>query len=74
MPQSESVREASQGQSERNLGDHSREYHRFFLIFKSKKSDTQVRRVNTFHILQPMHKGPSYFKLCMKGPLRFPNF
>jgi hypothetical protein len=39
-----------------------------------KKSDAQVGRVNTFHILQNIRKGPSNFKLCMKRPLRFSNF
>jgi hypothetical protein len=42
--------------------------------FEKKNSNAQNGRVNTFHILQPIHKGPSNFKLCMKGPLRFPNF
>jgi hypothetical protein len=39
-----------------------------------KKSDEQVGRVNTFHILQTIRKGPLTFKLCMKRPFRFSNF
>jgi hypothetical protein len=42
------------------------------LSFKCKiveqKSDAQVGRVNTFHILQTIRKGPLNFKLCMKDP------
>jgi hypothetical protein len=34
--------------------------------FERKKSDAQVGRVNTFHILPTMRKGPSNFKLCLK--------
>jgi hypothetical protein len=41
---------------------------------KNKKSDDHVGRVNTFHILQTIRKGPSNFKLCMKRPLGFSNF
>jgi hypothetical protein len=41
---------------------------------ENKKSDAQVGRVNIFHTLQTMHKGPLNFKLCMKRPLRFSNF
>jgi hypothetical protein len=40
----------------------------------NKKSDAQVGRVNTFHILQPIRKRPLNFKICMKRPLRFSNF
>jgi hypothetical protein len=43
-------------------------------FFKKKKSDAQVGRVNTFHILQTIRKRPSTFRFCMEGPLRFPNF
>jgi hypothetical protein len=43
-----------------------------FFCSQVKKSDAQVVRVNTFHILQI--KGPSNFKICMKRPLRFSNF
>jgi hypothetical protein len=39
-----------------------------------KKSDAQVGRVNTFHILQTIYKGPLTFKLSMTRPLRFSNF
>jgi hypothetical protein len=39
-----------------------------------KKSDAQVGRVKSFHILQTIRKGPSNFKLCMKRPLKFSNF
>jgi hypothetical protein len=35
-------------------------------LFIPKKSDVQVGRVNTFHILQTIRNGPSNFKLCMK--------
>jgi hypothetical protein len=45
---------------------------RFFTF--SKTSNAQVGRVNTFHILQTIRKGPLNFKLCMKRPLRFSNF
>jgi hypothetical protein len=45
---------------------------RYYYIFK--KYDAQVGRVNTFHILQSIRKGPSNFKLCMKKPLRLSNF
>jgi hypothetical protein len=41
---------------------------------EEKKSDAQVGRVNTFHILQTIYKGPLNLKLCMKRPLRFSNF
>jgi hypothetical protein len=41
---------------------------------RNKKSDAQVGRVNTFHILQTIRKGPLNFKICMKRPLRFSNF
>jgi hypothetical protein len=33
--------------------------------FTFKKSDAQVGRVNTFHTLQTIRKGPLNFKLCM---------
>jgi hypothetical protein len=39
-----------------------------------QKSDAQVGRVNTFHILQTIRKKPSNFKIYMKRPLRFSNF
>jgi hypothetical protein len=39
-----------------------------------KKTDAQGGRVNTFHVLQPIYKGPSYYKLCLQGPLRFHDF
>jgi hypothetical protein len=39
----------------------------------AKKSDAQVGRVNTFHILQTVRKGPSNFKLRTKRPLIFSN-
>jgi hypothetical protein len=46
------------------------------MFFKSvlENFNVQVSRVNTFHILQPIHKGPFTFKLCMKGPLRLRSF
>jgi hypothetical protein len=34
--------------------------------WKTKKSGAQVGRVNTFHILQTICKGPLNFKLCIK--------
>jgi hypothetical protein len=54
-----------QGNMERVLAS-CRNYFIFFhifiiLVFMPKKSDAQVERVNTFHILQPMRKGPSNF-------------
>jgi hypothetical protein len=45
-----------------------------FILFEVKKSDVQVRRVNTFHILQTIRKRPSNFRLCMEGTLRFLKF
>jgi hypothetical protein len=41
---------------------------------EKKKSDAQVGRVNTFHTLQTIRKGPLNYKLCMKRSLRFSNF
>jgi hypothetical protein len=43
-------------------------------LFIPKKSDAQVGRVNTFHILLTIRKGPLNFKICMKRPSRFSNF
>jgi hypothetical protein len=43
-------------------------------VFKRKKSDVQVGRVNTFHILQTIRKEPLNFRFCMKRSLRFPSF
>jgi hypothetical protein len=43
-------------------------------LFMAKKSDAQVRRVNTFHILQTIRKRPSNYKFCTGGPLRFQKF
>jgi hypothetical protein len=40
----------------------------------NEKSDAQVGRVNTFHILQTIRKRPFTFRFCTEGPLRFPNF
>jgi hypothetical protein len=45
-----------------------------FLEHIFPKSDAQVGRVNTFHILQTIRKRPSTFRFCMERPLRFPNF
>jgi hypothetical protein len=42
--------------------------------FVLKESDAQVRRLNTFYLLQTIRKGPLNFRFCMKEPLRFPNF
>jgi hypothetical protein len=39
-----------------------------------EKSDAQVGRVNTFHILQTIRKRPSKFRFCMERPLRFLKF